>query len=53
MQLTQRDYRRYLPLVDPHRVPLHKTRRCFNFGNQVNCFFIDYKANNKERTLFF
>jgi hypothetical protein len=34
MQITEREYNRYLSMKDSSRATLHKKRRCFNYGNQ-------------------
>uniref|UniRef100_A0AC34QRX6 NadR/Ttd14 AAA domain-containing protein n=1 Tax=Panagrolaimus sp. JU765 TaxID=591449 RepID=A0AC34QRX6_9BILA len=34
MQMTEREYFKYLPMKDSSRVTLHKKRRCFNYGSQ-------------------
>lgn len=34
MQMTEREYFKYLPMRDSSRHTLHKKRKCFNYGNQ-------------------
>jgi hypothetical protein len=39
-QLTRREYSQYLSMRDRTRIPVHKKRRCFVYGNVVsNCNF--------------
>ncbi|KAI6240719.1 CYTH-like domain-containing protein [Aphelenchoides fujianensis] len=34
MQITEREYQRYLTMKDMNRCTIHKRRRCFNYGTQ-------------------
>ncbi|CAD5229505.1 unnamed protein product [Bursaphelenchus okinawaensis] len=43
MQITEREYQRYLTMKDTSRATLHKKRRCFNFGSQY--FHMDIYVN--------
>ncbi|CAD5234301.1 unnamed protein product [Bursaphelenchus xylophilus] len=43
MQITEREYQRYLTMKDTSRATLHKKRRCFNFGSQY--FHMDVYVN--------
>jgi hypothetical protein len=54
MQITEREYNRYLSMKDSSRATLHKKRRCFNYGNQyfhLDIYIEPYPPAAKGRPL--